>query len=134
MGYCQRMTTNDIQQAVSGFKTVDVIGGPCIVRIHEARDCALSHTPHRYFISVDFRFRQNDAMNIGNLGYYGVTKSEATRAAKSLAAEIYTAHKAMEAANDLALKWDDFTNRYTAKIQTERFNKIVAKYNAEFVQ
>lgn len=127
------MTTQDIQQAVSGFKTVDVIGGPYVVRVHEALDAALAHTASRYFISVDFKFRQNDALNIGNPGYYGARKAEATREANKLAYDIRIAHSTAEAAKEQALKWDTFTNRYTARIQAERLAKIVGRYSAEFV-
>jgi hypothetical protein len=125
------MTTSNIQQAISGFTTVEVIGGPCIVRIHEARDAALCHTKHRYFLSVDFKFRECDALNIGKPGWYGQTKAEAAREAKQLAARIFSTWNAMNSANEHALQWDTFTNRHTAKLQTERFDKVVGRYCAE---
>ena len=127
------MTTKDIQQAVSGFRTVDVIGGPCTVRVHEALDVGYSNTPHRYFVSVDFKFRKLDALNVGNLGWYGSTRAEANREAERLALNIYTAHAALEAAKKLAEESDTVTNRTTVRIQLERFGKIVSRYNAEFV-
>ncbi len=37
---------------------------------------------------MDFKFKQIDALNIGNGGYEGLSKTEATRAGKELAAKI----------------------------------------------
>lgn len=127
------MSQVQVQQAVSGFNTTLVIGGPCVVRVHEAHDAALTHTKHRYFISVDFKFRQNDALNIGNAGYFGVSKAEATREANDLAKKISVAYNALESAKAQALNWDTFTNRHTQRIQEEAFNKIVGRYTAEFI-
>lgn len=128
------MTTNDIQQAVAGFKTVAVIGGPCVVRVHEALDVAYTGQKSRYFISVDFKFRQSDALNMGTPGWLGCTKSEATRQANQLAASIVAARTALDAATEQALRSDTFTNRYTAKLQSDRFDKIISRYCAEFIQ
>ena len=62
------MKTNDIQQAVSGFTTTAVIGGPLVVRVHKANDVIYAASSrHGFFISVDFKFRQNDALYIGKL-------------------------------------------------------------------
>lgn len=123
------MKTNDIQQCLSGFTTIEVIGGPLVVRVHKAKDVIYVGTNRcGYFISVDFKFRQMDALNIGKMGWSGYSKSEAVKEAKALAAKIYSHWSAMKAAQEQALNWDTFTNRYTAKIQSERFNKLVSKY------
>lgn len=127
------MTTNDIQQAVSGFKTVGIVPGAMVVRVHEALDAGYGVTPHRYFISVDFKFRESDAMNVGQPGWLGCTKAEATREANALAAKINTCRTALDAAKELAAKWDTFTNRYTVKMQEQTWDKIVGRYCAEFV-
>jgi hypothetical protein len=126
-------TTKDIQQCVSGFKTVAVIGGPMIVRVHESQDVILQHTKHRYFISVDFKFRELDALNIGKSGWLGCTKSEATREANQLAAKIMSCRTALDSAREHALNHDTFTNRYTVKMQQDRWDKVVGRYCAEFV-
>lgn len=125
------MKTDNLQQAVSGFNTVVVIGGPCVVRVHEALDCSYVHTPHRYFLSVDFRFRQCDALNIGNPGWLGVTKSEATREANALAKRIAVAHTAFSAAKEQLTRLDTPDNRYTLKLQAGAFDKIVGRYTSE---
>jgi hypothetical protein len=39
----------------------------------------------------------------------------------------------MKSAEEAALRWDTSTNRYTAKVQSDRFNNLVGKYTAEFV-
>lgn len=125
------MKTNDIQQAVAGFKTVAVVGGPMVVRVHEALDASYSNTPHRYFISVDFKFREIDALHIGTIGCYGCTKAEANREASQLAARITSACAALNGAEALP---DTATNRITVKLQADRLNKITSRYCAEFVQ
>ena len=126
------MNASNIQQAVSGFRTHDVFCG--LVRVHEALDAGMEHTPHRYLISVDFKFREFDALNVGKLGWLGMTKSEATREAKTLANRLAVAIKALDAAKKQALNWDTFTNRYTVKMQEQTYNKIAGRYTAEFIQ
>ena len=128
------MTTNDIQQAVSGFKTTAVIGGPLVVRVHKANDVIYAESNrHGFFISVDFKFRQNDALYIGTPGWEGLSKTEATREANALAAKIASYYNTMKSAEESALRWDTSTNRYTAKVQADRFSNLVGKYTAEFV-
>jgi hypothetical protein len=128
------MKTNNLQQCLSGFSTVAIIGGPLIVRVHKALDSIYADSSkHGFFISVDFKFRKTDALYIGTPGYDGFSKTEATREANSLSAKITSYYSTMMAAHELALKWDTSTNRYTVKIQTDRFNALVEKYNAEFV-
>lgn len=126
------MKASDLQQALSGFKTVAVISGPLTVRVHEALDVILAHTKHRYFISVDFKFRQSDALNIGKSGWLGRSKSEATKDANLLAHNLSVCYNTMKAAEQSALNHDTFTNRYTVKVQTERFDKLASKYCCEF--
>jgi hypothetical protein len=123
----------DIQQLISGFRTVSIFPGPCIVRVHEAMDVSMSRTPHRYVLSVDLKFRERDALYSGTLGWYGCTKAEANREASRLAAKIATARRALDAAKEMALKWDTSTNRYTQKVQQEAFDKLIRNYSAEFV-
>lgn len=127
------MKTSDIQQCLSGFRTVAVIGGPLVVRVHKALDTIYADSnKHGFFISVDFKFRQNDALYIGNPGWEGLSKTEATREANKLAATIASYHSTMKSAQEQALNWDTATNRITAKRQGERFNNLVSKYNSEF--
>ena len=73
-------------------------------------------------------------MNIGKGGWEGLSKTEATREANALAAKISSYYNTMKAAEELALNWDTSTNRITVKVQTDRFNSLVEKYSAEFVQ
>lgn len=127
------MNQNDIQQAVSGFKTVAIMPGAMVVRVHEAMDAGYSSTPHRYFISVDFKFRKSDAINVGMIGALGCTKSEATRDANKLADRINACRAALDAAKALAATADTSTNRTTVKMQEQTFDKVVGRYCAEFV-
>ena len=125
---------NDNQQCLSGFNTVAVIGGPLVVRIHKAQDVIYAESSrHGFFISVDFKFRENDALYIGTPGWEGLSKTEATREASALAAKIARYYNTMKSAEEAALRWDTSTNRYTAKVQADRFNNLVGKYTAEFV-
>jgi hypothetical protein len=125
---------NELQQCLSGFKTVAVIGGPLIVRVHEALDAGYEGTPDRYFISVDFKFRASDALNIGQIGWFGCRKTEATREANALAKSIASCHSVMLSAVARAESDGSPTARTTARIQSERFEKVIAKYTAEFIQ
>ena len=127
------MNEKDIQQALAGFKTIEVIGGPCVVRVHEALDTVYVGTAHRYFISVDFRFKNSDACNIGTPGWLGCTKTEALREARVLATKIASARTALDSAKEQALNWDTFTNHYTVKLQQDAFEKIIGRYCAEFI-
>lgn len=128
------MKSSDLQQCLSGFETVNVIGGPLTVRVHKALDAAYADSnKHGFFISVDFKFRRNDALYIGQPGYEGLSKTEATREANQLAVKIASYHITMRSAQEAAFNLDTFTNRFTAKVQEDRFNKLVEKYNAEFV-
>ena len=124
-------TLLDIQQALPGFNTTLIIGGPLVVRVHEALDASLSITKHRYFITVDFKFRNSDALNIGKPGWLGMSKSECTREANALASRIAVAYRVMESSKEAALNQDTFDRRYTAKLQAESFKKLVDKYCAE---
>ncbi len=128
------MKTNDIQQCLAGFNTVAVIGGPLTVRVHKATDVIYADSnKHGFFISVDFKFKQNDALYIGNPGWEGLSKTEATREANALAAKIASYYSVMKSSQESALNWDTATNRFTAKIQADRFNNLVGKYSAQFV-
>jgi hypothetical protein len=131
----EEVKVKDIQQCLAGFKTVAVIGGPLIVRVHKALDVIYAESSkHGYFISVDFKFKRNDALYIGQPGYEGLSKTEATREANLLSKRIADCHRAMTGAKELALNWDTVTNRITASRQEERFNAVVGKYGAEFEQ
>ena len=127
------MKTSDIQQCMSGFKTTAVIGGSYAVRVHEALDSIYEITKYRYFISVDFKFTERDALNVGKPGHLGLGKSEATKEANQLAQSIAVAVRVAKLSDEVALNYDTFTNRYTAKLQNERLQKLVGKYCAEFV-
>lgn len=127
------MTTNNIQQCLIGFSTVEVIGGPHVVRVHEALDASYQHEKYRYFLSVDFKFRQLDAINIGKSGWLGCTKSEATRDAKALAAKIMSVTTALNAAKEQALQRDTATNRHTQLLQQQAMDRIIGRYCAEFI-
>lgn len=127
------MKTADLQQCLSGFKTVAIIGGPMIVRVHEALDVLAQTSKHRYLISVDFKFRQFDALHVGELGWLGMTKTEATRDANHLAQRINTASSVLDSAREHVKREDTLTTRITLRRQEERFNGIISKYTAEFV-
>lgn len=126
------MKTSDIQQAISGFNTTAVIPGPYTVRVHEALDVVLTGQKYRYFISVDFKFRESDALNIGKLGWYGVSKSEATKEATALAAKLTLQSRIVNSSKENALNWDTLNNRITAQRQEATLAKLVGKYCAEF--
>jgi hypothetical protein len=126
------MNRADIQQCVSGFNTVEVLGGPFTVRVHEARDTCLVHTPHRYFISVDFWFKPTDALRIGTPGWLGCTKAEAGREARTLAAQIANRVSALKAAETLAGQADTPTNRFTVARQKAALDRITGRYTAKF--
>jgi len=129
------MKTSDIQQAVGGFETVAVIGGPLVVRIHKALDVVYADSrSHGFFISIDFKFRRNDALHIGTPGWEGLSKTESTREANALANQIHIRYKTLQAAKEQALNSDTFTNRYTVKVQEDNFNKLIGKFDSEFVQ
>jgi hypothetical protein len=124
---------SEIQQLVGGFRTVSIYPGRCTVRVHEALDASYRGQASRYFISVELKFREHDALNVGKLGKLGCTKSEANREARELASRIASAWTALEAAREQALRWDTFTNRFTQKLQQEAFDKLVGRYCAGFV-
>lgn len=117
-----------------GFKTVHIADAPMQVAVHEAMDVLYQKTPHRYFITVDFKFKSSDALNIGKLGWFGCTKSEAVKEANILANAICSAAQTLNSAKEYALNNDTFTNRYTVKMQEERLNKLVGKYNATIME
>jgi hypothetical protein len=128
------MNAADLQQLVTGFKTVAVIGAPLMIRIHEALDSVYEGDASRYFISVDLKFRRNDALHIGTPGYSGLTKAEATRKANQLSSDLMSAHRSLEAAKSNPRNVCAATNAITIRRQEERFNKIAGQYTAEFVQ
>ena len=103
------------------------------VRVHEALDASYVGESSRYFISVDLKFREHEALNFGKIGCYGMRKAEATKEANHLSRKLTAACAALNAAEELALNSDTFTNRYTVKLQKDRLNKLVGKYNSELV-
>ena len=123
----------EIQQLVPGMTTLEVIGGPMVVRVHKANDAYYQQSRFGHFISVDLKFTRSDAMNIGNPGWDGMTKGEATREARQLAEKIAVRCKAVAGAEKLALDYDTLTNRYTIKVQRDALGRLVGKYNSEFV-
>ena len=124
------MSPKDIQQLHSGFRTHAILSGPVTVEVLEALDAAYSCTKHRYFISVGGKFRECDALNIGQPGWLGCTKGEANKAAATLSHCIYIVHGALGAAKERALQWDTFTNRYTVQMQENALQKLIGKYCA----
>ena len=70
------MKPSDIQQLVPGFRTINVLVGPCIVRIHEALDVVYTGNKHRYFLSVDLKFKAHQAANVGKPGLHGCSASK----------------------------------------------------------
>lgn len=125
------MKANDLQQCLNGFRTVYVADGPLPVHVHEALDKMYVGTKHRYFITLDLKFRQSDALNIGKLGWLGQTKAEAIREANELAHKLYVANMAAHAATEFAALHDTPTNRHTARIQADKWYRLTTRYNAE---
>jgi hypothetical protein len=125
------MKASDIQQCVSGFKTVGIYSGPFTVRVHECQDALALHSPHRYCISVNFKFREFDALNSGNLGWYGVTKSEATRDAKALCEKLTALAEIVNRAE--AKAGNGPNERITFERQNARLQSLLSKYTAEFI-
>jgi hypothetical protein len=123
------MNVKDIQQAMQCSKTVHIACGPMTVRVHEALDASLTYTKHRYYLSVDFKMRPFDALNMGELGWLGMTKSEATREANDLAAKIHVTVGAIKVAQVSTMNGAAIT----LKRQEERLEQLVGKYSAEIV-
>ena len=124
----------DIQQALRNFKTTLVVGGPLTVRVHKALDTIYAGSNrHGYFISVDFKFTESNALNVGKPGYEGLSKTEATRAANALAKDIASHHAVMLRAEEHAKQNDTQNARITAALQAERFDRLVKRYTAEFI-
>lgn len=118
-----------IQQALAGFNTVSVHGAPMIVRVHEALDSCLTGLKYRYFVSVDFKFKEIDALHIGNPGHWGMTRAEAEKCARELAAKIVVFC-------GIVNRLETSTEKHAAmtlKIQKASLEKIVGRYKAEFV-
>lgn len=127
-----KMKESDCQQLVPGMATVEVIGGPMVVRVHRALDKCI---PKRYghFISVDLRFRRSDALNIGNPGYDGMTKGESVKAAKELARKIAFECELLNLAEKHNKENDCLTTRITLRIRKDSLYKVVGRYNSEFI-
>jgi hypothetical protein len=124
-----RKMKNDIQQCLTGFKTVAVIGGPLTVHVHKALDTIYAWSDKvGYFLTVDLKFKKSDALNIGKPGWEGLSRAEALREASKLATKIAICFTAMDAANKQMAKCDNITNRITWDRQTARFDQISLQY------
>lgn len=104
------------------------------VRVHKALDVIYSDSSaYGFFITVDLKFRESDALYIGKPGWDGMSKTEATRTAKKLAADIHAAVEVVNSAKAHAAQYPTTDRKITLKLQEERLSKLVGKYKAEFV-
>lgn len=118
----------DCQQiATDGSRIVSIHPGPFVVRVHEARDFNAAHTPSRYYLSVDLKFRASDALR--EEYWFGMTKAEATREANALVAKLTSAVAAVNAAETATMPGKDIL----VQRQKARLASLVAKYEAEVV-
>lgn len=124
------MRAIDYQQVHDGFVVVHIASGPLPVRVVESKDQALGHTKHRYFLTVDEKFRQCDALNMGQPGWYGQTKGEAIKEANILASKIAVAVQSLKGAEEHALNWDTSTNRFTVEMQRRNLAKLIGRYSS----
>lgn len=103
-------------------------GGPFVVRVHESLEQCVKGTPHRYYLSVNLKFRPIDALR--DFGWSGCTKAEATKDAKALGAKLAAQHNAAVAAKAA-------TGMVGQKILVERQEKALAnslaRYSAEII-
>lgn len=121
-------TLRDCQQlGPISASVVSIHPGPCTVRVHEAHDERLVGEKSRYFLSVDLKFRPQDALR--DFGWYGYTKAEATRAANTLVAKIAAQVKAVVAAESSTLKGADIL----VKRQRATLRATLDRYSAEFI-
>jgi hypothetical protein len=108
-------------------RVVGIYPGPFVVRVHESRNAMVHGTPFRFFVSVDLKFRKIDALQ--DIGWSGVTKSEATRMAKSLAARLALASSLLESSEAFSRPGKEIlVGRRKAEL-----HKILAPYVAEFL-
>lgn len=117
----------DLQQFYGMDKVVGFHGGPVAVRVHEAQDAHIQHSPHRYYISVDLKMREIDGLR-GDF-WSGCTKAEATREAARLAKEIHVCVAALRATEDAEISGKALLiERHNARLQS-----LVGKYHCEVV-
>lgn len=91
-----KFSAKDCQQIVTdGSRIVSIHAGPMVVRVHESRDADNCWGANRYYLSVDLKFWEFDAMK--PFGWLGCTKAEATRDANELAAKIAQLVNSIEA-------------------------------------
>lgn len=115
----------DIQQiGAASSKIVKIIPGPKTVRVHESLDMEHKGEAARYFLSVDMKFTETDALR--DWAWYGYKKAEATRYAKKLAEEIFRNFKRLESSH----AWGDKT---AIALAEEANRKTVRRYVAEVV-
>ena len=121
-------TAKDCQQIqTDGSRIVSIHPGAMVVRVHECRDAYYHDSAHRYYLSVDLKFRAMDALR--DFGWCGYTKSEATVRATELAAKITVAVQAVNAAKAGDLRGKDIL----VQRQEARLANLVARYEAEVV-
>jgi len=108
-------------------RVVSIHPGPCTVRVHETLTAEKKGEASRYFLSVDLKFRPQDALQ--DFGWYGMTKAEATRAANALTAKIASQVGAVEAAESSTRPGADLL----VKRQRAALRAILDRYTAEFL-
>lgn len=98
--------------------------GPHWVRIHESLESHFTTEPSRYFLSVDLKFRTHDALR--EIGWYGMTKAEATKEAAGLADSISKTIQAIEATEKTKIKgWEYLLQRHE-----QRLSRLLSRYAA----
>ena len=127
-GYTTTFKPRDCQQIFSSIKTVSVHPGPMMVRVHESKDVQSAYTPHRYFISVDLKFKVRDALREDF--WQGCTKAEATREAKELARRISVTVEAIKTTKASSMNGKDLL----IQRHENRLQRLTAAYTAEIIE
>lgn len=111
-----------------GRKTIAVYGSAAgQVGIHEIIGMG---EPSRYIISLDGKLKKQDAIGFPGGWCFGITKSEATKAAKSLSSKINSIAITLEAAKKSTLNGAELLVTYNQSA----WDNIVSKYCAEVLQ
>lgn len=81
----------------------------------------------RYYLSVDLKFRPMDALR--EFGWYGCTKSEATRAANQLGEKLWQAVRLLDLAKESTMAG----KAQLVAIRERDLAKILNRYSAEIL-
>lgn len=125
----RKFTIQDCQQgSPDGSRIVSIHPGAFVVRVHEARDWPFCDSSNRYYISVDLRFRESDALRRDY--WIGYAKSEATKLANGLSHKLTVLRDAIDATEAGTLRGKEILlARHNAAMRL-----ILGRYSAEIVE